>query len=92
MSQASAKVRERQQEDCKRVAAERRAELERLERRIFQSGRAAEVAERRVTTPPPRPDTGDEQETDQEEQPTETDEQAELIEAFEKLKVATGIK
>lgn len=76
----SGKIRERQEMDYKKMVTDRKLELERLERKIFQSGKA-----------PARPDTADDiSQTDQEDTtPTEDQEQI-LKDAFEKLKEATG--
>ncbi|GLV44078.1 Coiled-coil domain containing protein 151 [Carabus blaptoides fortunei] len=75
----SGKIRERQSSEYKNMVTDRKLELERLERKIFQSGKMA----------PPRPDTADD--TEQTDDMTqEEDQEVVLNEAFDKLKEATG--
>lgn len=75
----SGKIRERQSLEYKNMVTDRKLELERLERKIFQSGKMA----------PPRPDTADDTEQTDEITPVE-DQEVVLKEAFDKLKDATG--
>lgn len=73
----SANTREKQAVDGKRLVSERKQDLERLEKKIFQGGKLAS-----------RPDGNADDGADS---PTDQDPAKLITDTFEKLKVTTGI-